>query len=307
MNLLSSWRRRAAGFWRLFRRSRQGLVGLGILSVFILVALVGPELVGRVDRAGTFDQMLDPSGGHIFGTDRAGRDLFKVWVHGTRISIAVGIIASLITMVIGAAVGIVSGFIGGRVDTALTALSNFFYVLPTLVLAIVLATILGPSLLNVIMVIAITSWPGTALIIRSQTLSIKERMFVDRARAYGAGNVRLMTRHVLPNVFGLILANTTLTIAAAIFLETTLSFLGVGDKNTFSWGRVLEESFAAGALTLGKWAWFVPPGLGVVLVVLAFTLVGGAFDEILDPRLRAREAGRAEEPPEAVAGAVVGT
>lgn len=307
MSLLASRRRRLLGFWRLYRRSRQGLFGLAVLAVFVAIAIVGPELVGPPDRAGTFDQLLDPSAEHLFGTDRAGRDLLRVWIHGTRISITVGIVASVITMVIGASVGIVAGFMGGRVDTLLTALSNFFYVLPTLVLAIVLATVLGPSLLNVIMVIGITSWPGTALIIRSQTLSIRERMFVDRARAYGASNVRLMVRHVLPNVFGLILANTTLTIALAIFLETTLSFLGVGDKNTFSWGRILEESFAAGALTLGKWAWFVPPGLGVVLVVLAFTLVGAAFEEILDPRLRAREAGHVAEPPEAVAGAVVGT
>jgi peptide/nickel transport system permease protein len=118
-------------------------------------------------------------------------------------------------------------------------------------------------------------------------------MFVDRARAYGSSSTRIMTRQVLPNVFGLVLANTTLTIATAIFLETTLSFLGVGPRDTYSWGRILEESFSAGALTLGKWGWFVPPGVAVVLVVLAFTLVGAAFDEILDPRLRRRRGGEA--------------
>lgn len=267
------------------------MVGLVILIVFALVAVFGPPIVGPPDRAGTYPPLLDPSLEHFFGTDRAGRDIFTLVIQGTRISMTVGIVASVITVLIGASVGIVAGFLGGRTDSVLLAGMNFFYVLPTLVLAIVLATLLGPSLLNVIVVIGITSWAGTALIIRSQTLSIRERTFVDRARAYGASNFRLMTRHVFPNVFALILANATLTVAAAIFLETTLSFLGVGDKNTFSWGRILEDAFNAGALSLGKFMWFVPPGLGVVFVVLAFTLVGQAFDEVLNPRLRAREAG----------------
>jgi peptide/nickel transport system permease protein len=267
------------------------MVGLGILAIFVAIAVFGPEIVGQPDRAGTNPILLDPSAEHLFGTDRAGRDIFTLVIQGTRISMVVGLVASVITVLIGASVGIVAGFLGGRTDTVLLALMNFFYVLPTLVLAIVLATLVGPSLLNVIIVIGITSWAGTALIIRSQTLSIRERTFVDRARAYGASNVRLMTRHVFPNVFALILANATLTVAAAIFLETTLSFLGVGDKSTFSWGRILEDAFSAGALSLGKFFWFVPPGLGVVFVVLAFTLVGQAFDEVLNPRLRAREAG----------------
>jgi peptide/nickel transport system permease protein len=183
-------------------------------------------------------------------------------------------------------------------------ITDFFYVLPTIVLAVVLAAVRGPSFINVIAVIAISSWAGTARIIRAQTLSIRERAFVARARAYGAGDVRVMIRHVLPNVFSLILANTTLTVGSAIFLETTLSFLGVGVRDTFSWGRMLEESFDAGALTLGLWTWFVPPGLAVVLVVLAFTLIGQAFDEILDPRLRSREQGGDEDGMEGLGGLV---
>ena len=125
----------------------------------------------------------------------------------------------------------------------------------------------------------------------AQTLGIEGRPYLERARVLGAGDWHQMTRHVLPNVMPLVLANTTLTVAIAIYLETTMSFLGVGPRDTFSWGRILEEAFSAGALTLGLWAWFVPPGLAVVLVVLAFTLVGSAFDEILDPRLRRRGGG----------------
>lgn len=284
--------------WAIYRRNRQGMVGLAVLLVFFFLAVVGPPLVGAVDRISSSgsELLLPPSSQHIFGTDRQGRDLFKTFINSAQVSLIVGLVSSVLSMVIGAAVGIVAGFTGGRTDSTLMRITDLFYVLPTLVLAVVLTAILGPSMANVILVIAITSWPGTARIIRAQTLSIRERSFVARARAYGAGNTRIMARHVLPNVFSLILANTTLTIGSAIFLETTLSFLGVGVRDTWSWGRMLEESFNAGALTLGLWAWFVPPGLAVVVVIVAFTLIGQAFDEILDPRLRRREHGEPSGP-----------
>lgn len=269
-------------------RNRQAMVGLGILAVFGIIAIAGPFLAGPVDNVGANRPLLPPSLEHLFGTDRAGRDLFLTNLWAARVSLLVGIVASLISMIIGTAIGIAAGYRGGASDAWLMRITDFFYVLPTLVLALVLAAILGPSLLNVIVVIAIASWPSTARIIRSQTLSVRERAYVDRARAYGSSNLRIMRRQVLPNVFGLVLANTTLTVAIAIYLETTMSFLGVGPRDTFSWGRILEEAFSAGALTLGLWAWFIPPGVAVVLVVLAFTLVGSAFDEILDPRLRSR-------------------
>jgi peptide/nickel transport system permease protein len=298
--------RRLRRGWRIFRRSRQGVVGLLILAFFVALAIVGPLIVGPVDRDGAHVQLLQPSSEHLFGTDRRGRDLLTTFVHGSQISLIVGVVASVLSMVIGTGVGVVAGFVGGRTDSTLMHVTDFFYVLPTLVLAVVLTAVLGPSLINVIIVIAITSWPGTARIIRAQTLSVRERTFVDRARAYGASDARIVGRHVLPNVFSLVLANTTLTVGFAIFLETTLSFLGVGLKTTDSWGRMLEESFSAGALTLGRWAWFVPPGLAVVLVVLAFTLIGQAFDEVLDPRLRARDAGSAEDRGELHVVAVMG-
>jgi peptide/nickel transport system permease protein len=275
--------------WAVIQGNRQGLVGLFVLAIFLAIAVVGPVLVGPIDDIAANKPMLPPSLEHLFGTDRSGRDLFVTNVWAARISLLVGLVASVLSMIIGAGIGISAGYLGGRWDAWLMRFTDFFYVLPTLVLALVLAAIMGPNLTNVIVVIAITSWPATARVIRSQTLTIRERMFVDRARATGASSLRIMRRQVLPNVFGLVLANTTLTIASAIFLETTLSFLGVGPRDTWSWGRILEESFEAGALTLGMWAWFVPPGVAVVVVVLAFTLIGSAFDEILDPRLRQRK------------------
>ncbi len=280
--------------WAVIRGNRQGMVGMVVLAVFFIVAIVGPVLVGPIDAVAANRPMLPPSPEHLFGTDRSGRDLFVTNVWAARISLLVGLVASVLSMIIGAGIGIAAGYLGGRWDAWLMRFTDFFYVLPTLVLALVLAAILGPSLVNVIVVIAITSWPATARVIRSQTLTIRERMFVDRARATGASSMRIMRKQVLPNVFGLVLANTTLTIASAIFLETTLSFLGVGPRDTWSWGRILEESFEAGALTLGMWAWFMPPGIAVVVVVLAFTLIGSAFDEILDPRLRQRKRSSAD-------------
>ena len=169
-------------------------------------------------------------------------------------------------------------------------LTDWFLVIPFLPLAIVLSVILTPSLYTVIFVIGITSWPSTARVIRAQVLSLKTRTYVERSRALGASNWHLMTRHMLPNVGPLIFANTVLIVAVAILTETTLSFLGLGpDPSTnTSWGTILESAFGQGAAFANNWWWIVPPGLAVVLVVLAFTLVGYALDDILNPKLRAR-------------------
>ena len=167
-------------------------------------------------------------------------------------------------------------------------LTEWFLVIPFLPLAIVLATVLGRALINIVIVIGITGWASTAMLIRSQTLSIKERPYLERARVLGAGRWHQMTRHVLPNVMPMVFANTTLTVALAILAETTLSFLGLGDPTRVSWGTMLEDAFSVGAMTTGAWWYIVPPGVCVVLVVLAFTLVGQALEEVFNPRLRGR-------------------
>jgi peptide/nickel transport system permease protein len=285
-------RRAARRAWRDYRGSRPGMIGLGVLVFFVLMALAAPLLADHagLQAVNTINNptWASPSEFPPLGTDKFGRDILTQFIWGSRISLLVGLGATLIAIVIGSVVGVVAGFYGRWVGGVLMRFTEWFLVIPFLPLAIVLAAVLGPSVTNLIIVIGITSWPSTARLVRAQVLTLKERLYVDRARALGAGNGHLMARHVLPNVSPLILANTTLTVPIAILSETTLSFLGLGDPARPSWGKMLQESFEAGALTAGAWWWYLPPGIGIVLVVLAFTLCGNAIEEILDPRLRER-------------------
>jgi len=184
---------------------------------------------------------------------------------------------------------VTAGYFGGRwIDSVLSAITNWVLVLPWVVLAIALTAVLGRGLWNIVIVIAITSWASTARVVRSQVLSVRERPYVERARALGAGNWHIVSRHILPNVTSVIFANAVLTVALVILAETTLSILGLGDPTAVSWGVIIEESFSAGALTAGWWWWLIPPGIAIVLVTLAFTMCGYALDEVLNPRLRER-------------------
>ena len=285
-------RRAVAAHWRSFRRNRQGMVGLAILTFFVLVAIVGPMLVDPAsieEATAPWPLKVGPAADHPLGTDRYGRSVLDLMIVGSRISLVVGFTAALGAIAIGASVGITAGYFGGsRVDTVLNGLTNWFLVIPWIALAIALAVVLGATLLNVIVVIAVTSWASTARLVRSQALSVKERLYVERARALGGGNWHLMTRHVLPNVFPVLFANTVLMVALAILSETTLSILGLGPTNAISWGRIIDEAFSAGAFTAGLWWWLVPPGVAIMLVTLSFTMIGFALDEVLNPRLRER-------------------
>ncbi|MFZ4510757.1 MAG: ABC transporter permease, partial [Candidatus Nanopelagicales bacterium] len=229
MSIQTQRRKAALGrFWRDFRHDRGGMAGLIILAIFIVVAILAPILIPadalNVTKA-TGERFDGPSLAYPLGTDEDGRSILLLLAYGTRISLTVGLAATLVAMVIGTAVGIMAGHFRGIGSHALVGVTDWFLVIPFLPLAIVLATVLGPSTLNLIIVIGITSWAGTARLIRAQTLSIEGRPYIERSKALGAGNWHQMTRHVLPNVFPLVLANTTLTVAIVILSETTLSFL----------------------------------------------------------------------------------
>lgn len=289
-----TWLRRrdaAARSWKSFARHRIGVAGLVVLVIFALMAVFAPLLAdssGLEVTKATGPVMGAPSSRYWLGTDESGRSVLTLLIWGSRVSLFVGLFATLISVVIGTLIGISSGHFGGRIGGLLFRLTEWFLVIPFLPLALVLASLLGASLVNIAFVIGITSWPGTALLIRSQTLSIEARPYMERARVLGAGNWHQMTRHVLPNVMPMVFANTTLTVAGAILAETTLSFLGLGDPTRVSWGTMLDSAFSNGAMSLGAWWFLIPPGVCVVLVVLSFTVVGQALEEIFNPRLRQR-------------------
>lgn len=282
-----SWRRG----WASYTRHRSGMVGLVVLAVFVVVALAAPLLAdpaGLEVTKATGGVLEPPSGAYWLGTDDNGRSVLTMLIWGSRISLFVGLLATGISMLLGTLIGLSSGFFEGWLGALLFRLTEWFLVIPFLPLAIVLATALGRSLINIAIVIGVTSWPSTALLIRSQTLSVKERPYLERARVLGAGRWHQIRRHILPNVMPMVFANTTLTVAIAILSETTLSFLGLGDPTRVSWGSMLDSAYNAGAMTTGSWWFLVPPGVCVVLVVLSFTLVGQALEEVFSPRLRER-------------------
>ncbi len=283
----ASWRRD----WGRFRRNRSGMAGLVVLGVVVFIALAAPWLAdaqGLEVTKATGEVLAPPSSDYWLGTDDNGRSVLTLLIWGSRISLFVGLLATLISMLIGTVVGLTSGYFSGWTGAILFRLTEWFLVIPFLPLAIVLASVLGRSLWNIAIVIGVTSWPGTAMLIRSQTLSVKERPYLERARVLGAGHRHQITRHVLPNVMPMVFANTTLTVAVAILSETTLSFLGLGDPTRVSWGSMLDDAYSVGAITTGSWWFFVPPGLCVIVVVLSFTLIGQALEEVLNPRLRER-------------------
>jgi peptide/nickel transport system permease protein len=284
-------RRAAARAWAEYRRNRLGMVGLVVLVLFVAIAVLTPLFVPSSEldvTKATGVPFSPPSAEYPFGTDESGRSVLALTLWGSRVSLLVGFLATVISVLIGSVVGIVAGHFGRWTDSVLMRVTDWFLVIPFLPLAIVLATVLGPSLANIAFVIGITSWPGTARIVRAQALAVTARPYIERARALGAGDWHLITRHILPNVVPLIFANTVLIVAVAILSETTLSFLGLGDPLRVSWGSMLDAAFSHGAASIGAWWYLVPPGVAILLVVLAFTMCGQALEAVLNPRLRGR-------------------
>jgi peptide/nickel transport system permease protein len=299
--------------WKVFRANRLGFSGLIVLVMFVMMAVLAPVLStvpnpDQHEEPNVFDP-IDPRNlpplqqnplgptlkksiytnwTHPLGTDHKGQDIYSLTLYGSRASLIVGLVATAISVILGALIGLGAGYFGKITDEVLMRVTDFFLVLPWFPLMIVMMAILGQKFLWVVVVIGITSWPSTARIVRSQVLTVKERQFIVRAQAIGASDAHIIKTHILPNVLPLIFANTVLLIAIAIFSESFLDFFGLGDPNVISWGTMLESAYEQEAFKGGAWWWIGAPGVAIVGMVLAFSLVGYAVDDVLNPKLRRR-------------------
>jgi peptide/nickel transport system permease protein len=265
-----------------------GLAGVAILIAFAILALAAPAFIGprQLDVTQVSGPLLTaPSAHYPLGTDESGRSVLLLAIWGARSSLSIGIIATVLTVLLGSTVGLLAGHYQGWVGSGLMHVTDWFIALPSLPLAISLSAVLGQGSASITAAIAITSWTGTARLVRAQTLAVGARPFIERARALGAGNVQIMVRQVLPNVMPLILVSSTLTVASAILSEATLTFLGLGDPTNVSWGSMLDSAFSQGAVTAGAWWYLLTPGVAILIVVLGFTLTGRAVEHVLNPRM----------------------
>ncbi len=278
--------RRGGFFLEVLRGRKAAVIGLAIIAFFIVLSVVAPYISPYSATAQTCAVYAPPSPQHWLGCDDGGIDMLSELMQGGRISLVVGFAATLVAMVIGGGIGIVSGYYGGMMDVSLMRITDYLLVIPDLVFMIVIADVWGASLFHVIMVIGILEWTSTARIIRAQVMSLRERVYVKRTRALGAGNMRILWRHVLPQVGPLLIANTVLTIAIAIYLETALAFLGLEDPSVTTWGTILEHAFQRTAISSGAWWAIVPDGFVIAAVIVGCFLFGQAVEDALNPRLK---------------------
>lgn len=291
------FKRNLLDFWKVFSRNRMGILGAFLVIVAILVASFAPYLTPYDpsetirDANGRGMTFAPPSLHGPLGTDDAGRDVWTQLLYGARISLTVGFLAGFLSMAVGSLLGIFAGYFGGPVDTFLMRTTDVLLVIPDLPLMLVLVATLRQLDLRVsplvilILVIGLLYWTSTARLIRSQVLSIKERQFVARARAIGAGHWHIIRKHIVPQVMPLVVANTVLILSTAILVESGLAFLGLGDPTKPSWGTMLNFAFDRSAISNGAWWFYLPPGLAIVWVTLGCVLLGNVLEEILNPRL----------------------
>jgi peptide/nickel transport system permease protein len=278
-------RKSGQGVWPRFRRHRLALLGLGILLVFGAMAALAPWVsINDPLRADVFSIKVPPSRDHILGTDAAGRDIFARIVHAGRVSLSVGIVAALISSAIATAIGLVSGYVGGWVDNLLQRFTELVMTIPGFFAIIILVSMVGPSVWNLMVVIGLLGWTGLARLVRGQVLSLREMDYVTAARAIGGGHNRLMFTHIFPGMVPYIVVAATLTVAGAILTEAGLSFLGLGVKiPTPTWGNMMNSAQSLHILENQPWLW-LPPGIAISTTVIAVNFVGDGLRDALDPR-----------------------
>jgi len=281
--------------WRLFKETKVGLIGIGILLFFTIMAF-SSFIPPRIDEMyiplyGADPDIItisSPSLKHFLGTDSMGRDLFSQLLEGSKWALIIGVTAATVSVVLSTVVGLVSGYYGGVVDVLLQRTAEVVMTLPGFPLIVIIGSLLrGVSIWNIVVLISLLGWPGASKVIRAQVLSLKERPFIDSARVCGASNFRVVFRHIAPNILPLSFLYMTFGVTGAILMEAALSFIGLGDPTTVSWGMMLQWCYRSGFIYKAPF-WVLPPGLCITLLALAFYLIGMGTEQIINPRLRKR-------------------
>jgi peptide/nickel transport system permease protein len=288
---VASWRRAWTAFWTVLQHDRFAFVGICIYVMFAVVALAAPLLAPHdpqqtIMRGEDLMGNQPPGRAFLLGTTNVGRDIFSQLVYGARPALTVGFVAAFFVVLIGTVVGIVTGYFGGWGDAVLMRLADVAFGIPFLPFVIVLIAFLGPSLWNIVLAMALLLWKDTARVVRAQVLSLRERGFVESARVLGASPLRIMLVHIAPNVLPVALLYGSLAVGWAILTEASVSFLGFGDATHISWGYMLQDAYISQALSTGAYNWFVPPGLCIMLLVMAGYFISRGYEELMFPRLR---------------------
>ena len=277
---------KAAGWWQRFRRHRGALIGFGVLLLFGAGALFAPWITQDRNRIDLSVSSQPPSFDHILGTDPGGRDIFARVLYGGRASLSVGLVAASIASAIGTLIGLVSGYAGGKIDNLLMRFTELVSTLPNFFIILILVTITGPSILNIMMVIGVLGWTGKARLIRGQVLLVRELDYVTASRALGSGAWRLLLKHILPAVVPFVVVGAMLSIAGSIITEAGLSFLGLGVRPpTPTWGNMITRAQDLTVLQYLPWLW-LPPGIAIFLTVMSLNFVGDGLRDAMDPRSR---------------------
>ncbi|MBU7033237.1 MAG: ABC transporter permease [Theionarchaea archaeon] len=281
--------------WRLYKETRVGLIGIGLLSIFIVMAvssLIPPRINEMyIPLHGTDPDIIGvsrPSLAHVLGTDFAGRDIFSQLLEGAKWALLIGVSAAIASAVVSTVVGLVSGYYGGIIDSILQRTADIIMTLPTFPLIVIIGSIFrGMSIWNIVLLFCVMGWPGSSKIIRAQVLSLRQRPFIDSARVSGASDARIIFRHIAPNVLPLSFLYITFGVTGAILTEASLSFIGLGDPMSVSWGMMLHWCHTTG-FTFTAPFWVLPPGLCITFLALSFYLIGIGTEQITNPRLRKR-------------------
>jgi peptide/nickel transport system permease protein len=289
------WVKGFLGHWEIFRKNKLGLFGLALLIIFAAMALLSyiPPLIDPMyePMTGVDPDILwtqGPTKAHWLGTDFIGRDILSQLLVGARIAFLVGITAAFMAVAIGTSMGLISGYLGKRVDMIMMRIADIIMVMPGLLVILILSAVIGKlSVWNLVIIIGLLRWASVARVIRSQTLSLRERPYVQAAIISGASKGRIIFRHIGPNVLPLSFLYMTFGVTTAILVEAALAFLGFGDPGTVSWGMMLQWVWKTGNMFKAPY-WLLPPGICISLITLSFYLIGRALDEVVNPRLRQR-------------------